>query len=280
MKATRISLLLGASALAMASIFYTSCNKKTDDNNEDTGYSTEQSISEKSFSDAQSIADLASNVNSGSSLGYKTTALTAGGCATVTRAADSMVIDFGATNCLCHDGRYRRGQIIVRFTGRYADSGSVHTITFRNYYQNDNQVLGTKVVTNMGNNSAGQPYFNVTVAGSVVLASGAGTITTNWTRVRTWTAGYTTLTDWSDDVYQIYGTGTITRPSGALVNVAISNTTPLVVAAGCRWIQAGTVVYTLPSGLTRTINYGTTPTCDAAATITLPSGRTIAVTLP
>ncbi|NCX95301.1 MAG: hypothetical protein EBX41_02625 [Chitinophagia bacterium] len=279
MKKTNLIAVFSIAALALGTVVYTTACKKTKtEDKEETGYTTEQSIAEKSFTDVQNIADLASNVTSGGSLGYKTTELTAGGCATVTRAGDSIVVDFGATNCLCHDGRYRRGVIVVHYTGRYADSGSTHTVTFRNYYQNDNQVTGTKTVTNLGNNSLGQPTFSVSVNGAVILASGAGTLTSVWTRTRTWTAGYTTPTDWTDDVYSITGSGSITRPSGAVVNVNI--TTPLIVAASCRWIEAGTIAYTLSSGATRTINYGTTPACDNTAILTLPSGTTYTITMP
>ncbi len=260
-----------------AFIFMVSCNKKKTDpapvtTTEDTGYATDHAMTEQSFDDVQSISDRAALVPSGGSLNFKMSS-----CATVVHAGDSIVVNFGTVNCLCADGRYRRGKIIIHYSGgAYADSGSTHTITFNNYFQNDNQITGTKTVTNMGHNSSGQPYFNITVAGSVIRSTGV-TITAAWTRVRTWTAGYTTLGDLSDDTYSITGSGTITRPAGT-VTVTIS--APLIVALGCHWIEAGSVVYTLPSGLTRTLNYGTTPACDDNATVTLPSGATIAITLP
>jgi hypothetical protein len=135
-----------------------------------------------------------------------------------------------------------------------------------------------KTVTNMGNNSTGQPYFDVVVNGAITTVAGV-TMTASWTRVRTWTAGYTTLGDRTDDVYSISGSGTLTRPAG-VVNVSIAPTAPLIVARNCHNIEAGTVIYTLPSGLTRTLNYGNTPVCDNLATLTLPSGVTISITLP
>ena len=270
---SKISFYAGTLALTLSAvIFVVSCNKKDTTTTEDTGYTTDQSTAEKSFNDAQSISDQASTITSGGTLGYKTTELTSG-CATVTRTTGSITIDFGSTNCLCLDGRYRRGQILVTYTGNYSDSGSTHTITFNNYYQNDNQVIGTKTVTNMGHNSLGQPYFNVTVAGSIVKSTG-GTVSAAWNRVRTWTAGYNTPTDFTDDQYAITGSGTITRANGSVVTVAISNSAPLIIASGCRWIEAGTLTYTLPSGLTRTINFGNTPSCDANAVLTTPSGAT------
>lgn len=277
---TKLSFYVGALAVTVGSLaFLASCNKnKKTDTTEDTGYASEHSTAEKSFNDAESISDQASTVTSGSTLGYKTTELTSA-CATVTRTTGSIVVDFGTVNCLCNDGRNRRGKILISYTGNYSDSGSVRTITFDNYYQNDNNVAGTKTVTNMGHNSLGQPYFNVTVNGTVTLATG-GTVSTNWARVRTWTDGYNTLTDFSDDKYTVSGTGTLTRANGAIVNIAIPTTTPLVFAAGCRWIEAGTLTFTMPSGLTRSINYGNTATCDNQAVLTLPSGTTYTITMP
>jgi hypothetical protein len=271
-----------AAILFSVVVFVASCkkNKNTDktDTTEDVGYASDHSTSEQAFNDVQLIADQSADVTG--SLQYKTTGTTAGGCATVTHSGDSIIVDFGPVNCMCRDGRNRRGQIIATFTGgRYADPGSIHTITFNNFYQNDNHITGTKTVTNMGPNSAGQPYFNITIAGSVTKTTGE-TMTTNWTRVRTWTAGYTTLGDKTDDVYEVTGTGTLTRASGAVVNVNIPAATPLVFAQSCRWIEAGSVTYTLSTGQTRTLNYGTTPACDNAATMTLASGAVRTITLP
>lgn len=259
-------------------VLVTSCQKRTKDDTEETGYATEQSISEKAYNDAESIADQASTISTGGSLNYKETGITSA-CATVTRGTGIITVDFGTANCLCNDGRNRRGKIIITYTGAYADSGSTHTITFDNFYQNDNKVEGNKTVTNMGHNSLGQPYFNVTVDGDVTLATG-GVVATVSYRTRTWIAGYTTPGNFSDDRYSLTGSGSITRPSGVTVNAAISNLSPLIVSAGCRWIEAGTITFALPGGFTRSINYGTTANCDNQAILSLPSGATYNIVLP
>lgn len=276
MQKSKLMLFIGAATLVVSISLFTACRKNNDKNNtttsttEDTGYATDQNLAEKTFDDVQDISDKANATGSGSGA-FKTS-----GCATVTLSGHTITVDFGPTNCMCSDGRNRRGKIIINFTGAYRDSGSVHTITFDNYYQNDNKVEGTKTVTNMGHNSSGQSYFNIHVSGTITKADGTS-IATNSDRVRTWTAGESTLFNWSDDVYMITGSGTITRPAG-IVNVAI--TSPLEVHLGCRWIEAGTVTYTLPSGATRTLNYGSTAACDNNATLTLASGVTHAITLP
>lgn len=278
MQKSRIVLLLSTALIATSVVlFMDSCKKKDNTSStttEDTGYASDHSTSEKTFNDVESISDMAANVSSGGSLGYKTAETTIGACATVTKttgATNVITIDFGSVNCLCNDGSYRRGKIIVTYTGNYADSASTHAITFDNYYQNDNQVTGTKTVTNMGHNSAGQTYFNVHVAGSVILANGSGTLSATWDRVRTWISTGTV------NVYQISGSGTLTRANGTTVAVAI--TSPLVIASNCRWIEAGTVTYTLPSGLTRVMNYGNTAVCDAEAQLTLPNGKVYNIAL-
>ncbi|MBX2907629.1 MAG: hypothetical protein KF744_16410 [Taibaiella sp.] len=276
MQKSKLMLFVGAATLAISVSLFTACKKNNDNNTnsttttEDTGYATDQNLAEKTFDDAQDIADKANGSGAGSGA-FKTS-----GCATVTVSSGVITIDFGPTNCMCSDGRNRRGKIIVNYTGAYRDSGSVHTITFDNYYQNDNKIEGTKTVTNMGHNGSGQLYYNINVVGTITKPDGT-TIGVNWDRVRTWTAGESTLLNWADDVYTITGSGTIVRSAGT-VTVAI--TTPLEVHLNCRWIEAGKVTYTLPSGGTRIMNYGDTPNCDNDAVVTLPSGVTHAITLP
>ena len=256
-----------------------SCHKKGKETQEDTSYAPNHSVAEKTFTDVQNIADMANAAGSGNTLNYKTTATTSMGSATVTRATNSVVIDFGTANCACHDGRTRRGKIIIACTGAYGDSGSVHTITFDNYYQDGNKVTGVKTVTNMGHNAAGQPCCQVTVHGGVTL-TGGGTISADWVRVRTWIAGYATPADFSDDVYSISGEGTMTSPGGAKISVSIQQSAAVIVASGCKWIEAGTIIFTLPNGGVRTLNYGTTPVCDNKAQVTLPSGKIIDISKP
>jgi len=255
-------------------IFMAGCRKNKV---EDTGYANDHATSEQTFNDVQTISDMAASTSS-STLGYKTTATTIGGCATVTRTPGKIVIDFGTTDCTCHDGRKRRGQIIITYTGAYTDVGSVHTITFDNFYQNDNKVTGTKTVTNVGPNSLGQPVFNISITGSVTLQSTGGTISTQWNRVRTWTAGYNTPNDMTDDVYQITGSGSITRANGKVITETI--TAPLIVAYSCHWIEAGSITFSVASGESRILNYGDTPNCDDIATITLGNGTVKTITLP
>jgi hypothetical protein len=275
MRKHRLLPSISAAIIIVAFLFTTACRKNKAA--EDTGYAADHATSEQTFNDVQNISDQAADITAGSTLNFRTTATTIGGCATVTKTPGSIVIDFGATDCVCRDGRTRRGKIIVTYSGGgYKDVGSVHTITFDNFYQNDNKVTGTKTVTNMGYNAAGHLYFNVTVDGSVTRKSG-GTVSASWTRVRTWTEGSATA-DISDDVYEITGSGTITRANGSVINITISK--PLIVARNCDWIEAGSVTFALAGGQSRVLNFGDTPNCDDMATVTMANGKVKEITLP
>jgi hypothetical protein len=261
----------------------TSCRKdKKEDTTsleDDKQTAADNTLSDQSFDDIQNVADR-SMINTAGTMSYKTTACSA----TVTRSTDTTTIDFGPVNCTGTDGRTRRGKLIVVHTGgHYSDSGHSHTIISDSFYLNDNKITGYKKVTNMGRNSLGQPFFNIEINGTVTRTTGA-TITQVSNRVRTWTNGYTTKLNWSDDIYQITGVANITRTnsSGVVRNTAVtvSSSAPLVVAVGCRWIQAGTITFTSATGASRSLNYGTTAVCDDQATLTLANGTVHTITLP
>jgi hypothetical protein len=262
-----------------------SCKKDTTSEeaaSDDKTYAMDNARLEQTFNDVQNIADEAATT--GTLSNFKTTggAVILNGCATVTRDTISIphtvTIDFGSTNCLGNDGRYRRGQIILSYTGGYRDSGHVHTITFNNYYVNDNHVTGTKTITNMGHNPAGHMYFTVSVNGAVILANSQDTLSWASTRMRTWIAGENTMMR-LDDIYEVTGSGTVTRPNNHSFSVNI--TSPLKVALNCHWISQG-VVQIIPivptQVLARTVDYGN-GTCDNQATLTV-GNNSYNITLP
>lgn len=186
----------------------------------------------------------------------------------------TMTVDFGSTNCTAANGRTRRGVLFVTFTGAYGDSGTVITITPQNYYVNDHHVEGSKTVTNMGQNTAHQPYFNVTVDGSITAPDGSWTATHHSQRVRTWTSGSDTPS-WTDDAYTIAGNGYGVNRNGLPYTMAITNA--LHVNWGCPYITQGTLTLTPQDLPTRTIDYGN-GACDGTFTVTV-SGITVTVTI-
>lgn len=256
---TEFRLLL---SLAMVSVaFLSACRKDKDEEiDNDTTSVVEYAMADNAFTDVSSISDEAYD---GSLESYRTAGnariLTT--CASITfdtvSSPQTLTIDFGTTNCLCGDGNYRKGRILVSWTGPYRDSGSVRTITFDNYFVNYNQILGTKTVTNNGTNGSGYPSFTVTVNGSIVwdpqYFGGGGTSTYTSTRTRVWSAGYNTLA-WNDDVYLISGTASGTTRAGSSYTMATSEA--LKKEIGFRHFTDGVLNFT-PSGKnTRVIDYG------------------------
>ena len=186
----------------------------------------------------------------------------------------TITIDFGTVNCTASNGRRRRGRILVSYTGRYRDEGTVITITPDDYYVNNNHVQGTKTVTNLGLNSDGHLHYSVVVDGTLTAGDGSWTATHHADRVRTWIQGEGTLTIF-DDVYLITGSGSgISRTNTAY---SLNITEALRVQVGCPYITAGTVAITPEGRPTRTIDYGN-GSCDGTFTVTV-NGQTFTITI-
>ena len=119
--------------------------------------------------EADTVADASRAINSSSPAALRRSY--ASGCAQRTwdPATRTLTLDFGATNCLCVDGRYRRGQLRAEFGGpRYGAPGSTVTITRLGYFVNDNEHRGTKVIAFTTYND-----WNVTVTnGEIRFADG------------------------------------------------------------------------------------------------------------
>jgi hypothetical protein len=202
-------------------------------------------------------------------------------CATVTITPDStgsggsVEINFGTNPCkcqglVCTDSRYRKGKIIITYTGPYRSPGTVIQTSFDNYFAGTDsthmfQVTGTKTVTNQGFNAANHLNFSVSVNGQLISSGG---LTMTWTsqRNREWVAGENTTTDWRDDEYVITGSANGTNFEGNSYSVNIAS--GLHIALNCPYIKQGIFELTPNGKPTRTLDYGA-GTCDANATVSV-----------
>lgn len=258
--------------------FTVSCQKADAElQSNDTSASADDALAESLYDNATNIANEAYERGAdglkSSDRGYFLS-----GCATVTLDTTSLpyelTIDFGDENCLCQDGRYRRGKILVTFNGGYWWPGTVITYGFDDYFVDDNQLDGTKVVTNMGFVD-GVFTWNIEVLGIINFANG-GTLTWNASKQRMWVSGIDTPFQPLDDVFHITGTSEGIRPSGETWTRVIVD--PLQVKIGCRWIVAGTMEIA-PQGLpTRYVDWGDGE-CDNIMTVTV-NGVTYTILLP
>ncbi|HPE34528.1 MAG TPA: hypothetical protein PLI65_07010 [Bacteroidales bacterium] len=251
-------------------ISITSCKKEQNDSDlQEQTLAVDETIAETTFEEISEIGNQAyklsvENLKSSDDLGDRL-----GDCVTITLDTTVMphvlTIDFGEENCLCRDGKWRRGKIIVTFTGHFYQTGAVITHTLDNYYVNDNWVQGTKVKTNLGPNINGEPEFTSVVNGSITFNETG--IVINWEseHLRTWIEGYNSIV-WWDDVFLITGNGAHTHSQGGGFTRTI--TTPLRRESSCHHIVSG-IVETVPLNRpTRILDYGD-GTCDNLATLTV-----------
>jgi hypothetical protein len=260
--------------LAFAAIVISSC-RPDKDLDSDTNAAKNESQIERFSNELNDIADQA--IRTGDLSGYKISSEASSffnTCAVVTidtvaepsaSNPNSMTIDFG-TGCTGNDGKIRTGIVRVTFTGRYRDEGTIITITPESYTVNGNQLSGSRVVTNIGNNANGQPQFNIVVNATLVLANGEGSISWNSTRTRTWLSGFNTPFLFLDDEYGITGSANGTSPNGNTWSSQINQ--QLVYKVSCRQFVSGSLSITPQNRPVRTLDYGSGQ-CDNTATVTI-----------
>jgi len=188
-------------------------------------------------------------------------------CAKITTKVDTIAksitatIDFGDKNCLCKDGKNRRGKIQVKITGNKNIVGSTVVYTAVDYYVNDHGVSGTKTLTVVDDHS-----FRIVVVNGKVTKANGGIITWNTDRTRTMTAGFASKENPSDDVFQVSGTTSGINAAGNAYK--FTTLTPIVKARACHWITAGKLKIERAGKLDAVVDYGD-GTCDSLATITV-----------
>jgi hypothetical protein len=255
---TVLFLLIGTSLL--------SCKKENNEENE-MATSEDMALSESTFDQIFKEVDGNASEN-GLRKSYPIVTIDS------TSSPRTMTIDYGSSNFLCNDGNYRRGKIMVSWTGRYKDLNTVIATTFDNFYQNDNKIEGAKTVTNTGRNASGQLTFSIAVDAKITNTANE-VITWKSNRTRTWTNGELTKT-WLDDKYLISGEANGVNRNGFTFTTKIIS--PLSIDLGCQWrIVAGTIELTPEGKPTRTIDYGN-GSCDRTATVSV-RGRTYTIQL-
>jgi hypothetical protein len=264
----------GAFFMAISMLLLTACHQQQDNpslNSDDNGgYASDASRIEWATDDVISIADAAGTTNNGAFM--RTTHTTyIGDCANVAvdTISDPVIhtlsIYFGDTDCVCLDGRKRKGSIFISFSGRYTDAAQLHTITFYNYYVNDNQLSGTLTTMRVDTTVTGDWYYKVQVNDTLNVSQyPLNSQMTAWegNLERKWVSGFTTG-DRGDDVFSISGGATLVRPNGNVFSCAIA--TPLQVALNCNFVESGVIDVSSVAGARR-LDYGS-GTCDQNANL-------------
>jgi hypothetical protein len=276
MKVTR--LLSGLLILSAAMFILPGCKKNTATKNDNVTWASDNTLAENSYGDVKDWSDKAMHGSTLKSTLSDTVYMGTCVLATLDLSVNpyKLTIDFGAANCTCDDGNIRRGKMFVTFNGDYWSAGTVITYTFDNYFVNNNQVLGTKTITNKGRNTSNNLYWTIDVAGQIIKANNGGTITWNSNTVLEWLSGENTPWEWWDDVYQLTGSENGIGADGKTYTVTITN--PLKKKLNCKWLESGTMEI-LPQGSSLiTLDFGS-GTCDNQATATM-NGTVYPITMP
>ncbi|MDR3653545.1 MAG: hypothetical protein P4L34_11340 [Paludibacter sp.] len=175
-------------------------------------------------------------------------------------------INFGTKGVTVKRGNVLKGKVYITVSGKMTLANSTRTFTYSNFYVNDNQVKGTKVVTYMGLNTSSQPYWTISANDSIIRSNG-NIVTWNSQRVRTRIDDNNTPLIYWDDTYSITGTSSGVNAKGVAYTAVIQDSNPLIIGGGFPYFTKGTIVITTDTK-TVTIDYGD-GTKDAIATATI-----------
>ncbi len=181
-------------------------------------------------------------------------------------------------------GRNLRGQIVLTWSIGTTFPKTM-TITYNNFYINDNKLDGTTTWKRemVGSGTSLHPKTTFT-ATNMTLTTKAGVYTRNGDRVREMTAGFLTRTDPTDNVFSTYGTFTTTHPNGNVFTTFIDPTTPLIHKTACDLLAIPSpfpvqgVLKLTKNTHFATIDYGS-GTCDNLAMLSIDGGVATQITL-
>jgi hypothetical protein len=283
---------IAAFAVMMTTILFSCQKEKSLDNNTDTVteeeatvYADESSQAKASFDDLEDIGMTAAEEEGETSVYgrngdvsriylFAELRVRLGSCATITVSPNdstypkTITIDFGA-GCICADGKFRSGAIIIHLTGPIRRPGSVATITLRDYHLNRAHIEGTKVISNLSEN--GNIKFTVQVTGGrVTFPNGRGYSFQGLKYVKQVEGGNTRPI--RDDVFTIEGRSQTEFNNG--LTITLDTETPLVKKVICPWISNGLLKIKINSRILF-LNYGAPNNgdCDNKALLTWNNGN-------
>jgi hypothetical protein len=175
-----------------------------------------------------------------------------------------ITIDYGTTGYIDSRNDTLKGKIIVTISGKLWKSGSTKTIRTVDFYVNDNNIKGVKVITDNGLNAAKDPSMTEDVSDTIILVD-KSTIIRNSTRTRVRIDDNGTPKIFWDDKFSITGSTTGINAKGVAYTVEITN--PLIIYNNYKFFVQGTISTTTQSR-TAILDYGD-GTKDNKATLTI-----------
>jgi hypothetical protein len=175
----------------------------------------------------------------------------------------TFTVDFGSEGCTVREGVTKKGKIIIEQTAPVQSREWVKTITFENYYVNDNLIEGTHVLT--FHIRSEHPVWTDKLTGGKVTTPEGVITTREATHIRVQTRGIDTPRDRSDDAFQLTGNASGTGKNGKGYSWTIKD--PLVKSASCRFIIKGIKEITIEGQSPAILDFGNGE-CDDKAVLT------------
>lgn len=194
-----------------------------------------------------------------------------GPCANITAEPNdstfpkTVTIDYG-DGCICRDGKFRKGSVVLYFSAPIRKPGAVLTITLKDYYVNRAHIEGVKTITNLSANGAVK--YSVKIEGGKVTWPNGRGFTYVGTKTVTQIEGAETLRC-ADDVYSIEVRTQIKYANG--ITVTKNSETPLIKRVGCHWITKGTLKITINDRVLY-VDFSAGGSCDNKALLTWANG--------
>lgn len=196
----------------------------------------------------------------------------------------TLTIDFGSANCLCDDGKNRRGKIEVRINDSWITPNPLGAkdsmvITLNNYYVNDTLISGTRTFVK---DTLSTSKIGVSIIVNNASATFSSTETVTWSYTGSLELLFGDKTDYTDNVVNLSISGTI-EVGGK--DYAISTSQTLSAQFNClstcvftsgtlnlsntetQQIKLGQQTYTTDVTTTTSLDFGT-GTCDGSLSLT------------
>ncbi|MBF2709381.1 hypothetical protein [Flavobacterium soyangense] len=195
-------------------------------------------------------------------------------CATITTVLTNdtytKTIDFGTQGCALHNGNIVKGKIIISFTKDFTIPIKTITYTLVGFYHNGKLIEGTKtIIRELKSTELLAAIHPVTTHSiDIKITYPDGKIYTRiGTRVREMIEGITSINNWEDNVFLIWGYNITTFPNGEKYTSTIK--TPLRINMGCKMpFPVSGVIEIMKNDGKATLDYGKGD-CDDLATITV-----------
>ena len=200
---------------------------------------------------------------------FRELAFRLGPCTEITVSGETfpktVTINYG-DGCMCRDGKFRKGAVILHFTAPLRRPGSILTVTLRDYFVNRVHIEGIKTMTNLS--AAGAIKYSVKIEeGRITWPNGRG-FTYVGSKTVSQIIGMDTSTI-TDDIYEIQGRNQTVYANGLVV---VKNTeTPLIKKISCQWLVQGILKIKI-NDRTLFINYGNGD-CDNKAIVSWAGGE-------